>query len=283
MLIPFFAALVYGAQTVVDKFALSKRRIRLSLYVPALFFYLFFFSALLTPFFGMVNWQLLFFPQILFLFLTLLVLAITWNIFYYQSLQKEELFEFETILMLAPLITILLSWIFFPETWNLRVGVAGLVAGLALIWSHWEKHHFTLGHYSLNLLVAVVLMAVEEIVATQLLRSGVFSPVSLYAIRTLLLFGFFYAYFRPKLDASNRSKLNVISLAGLLGAAYMVLKYYGYQKLGIPFTALVTIAAPITVYLGSAFVIRERMRARVLVAAAVVAACIVYATSIVVK
>ncbi len=281
MIAPFLAALAFSANTVIDKIALSQRKIPMRHYVPFLFLYLFFFTALATPFLGAVNWPLLLAPQFLFLFLLLIVLAITWNIFYYESLQKEELYEFETIIMFAPLVTIVLSWIFFPETWDVRVGAAALIAAAALVWSHWEKHHFKLSHYSMNLLVAVVLIATEEIIATELLRDGVFSPVALYALRTLFLFGFFYAYFRPALRKADRSQLNIISLSGLMGALFMVLKYYGYQKLGIPFTALVTIAGPISVYMASAWVIHERMRPRVLIAAAIIATAIVYAASII--
>ncbi len=280
MIAPFLAVLAYSGQTIIDKIALSKRKVPLNYFVPFLFLYLFFFSALASPFLGTVNWSLLLSPQFLFLFLVLIILAITWNIFYYQSLQKEQLYEFETIIMFVPLVTVVLSWIFFPETWDIRIGAAALVAALALVWSHWEKHHFKISHYSLNLLVAVVLMATEEIVAAELLRDGVFSPVALYTLRTLILFGFFFAYYRPNMSKANRSSLNLISLSGLLGAIFMVLKYYGYQKLGIPFTALVTVAAPMATFMGSAWIIHERQRARVLIAGAVVAGAIIYATSI---
>lgn len=280
MLAPFLAALTHSAATVIDKVAISQRKIPLSTYIPFLFLYLFFFSALTTPFLGRVNWSLLLAPQFLFLFLILIILAVTWNIFYFDSLKKEKLFEFETIIMLTPLVTIMLSWIFFPETWDPRVGTVALVAAGALVWSHWEKHHFTFDHYSLNLMVAVLLISTEDIIATELLRDNIFSPPALYAFRTLILFGFFYAYYRPKTKTMDRSSLNIISLSGLLGALFMIFKYYGYKEMGIPFTALVTLAAPMGVYLASATVMRERMKAKVLVSAGMIAMAIIYATSI---
>ncbi len=280
MIAPFIAALTYAAGTVVDKIALSKRNIQLRHYVPFLFLYLFFFSAIAAFFFGRVNWDLLISPQFLFLFLVMLVLAITWNIFYYESLRKEELNEFETILMFVPLVTIAFSWVFFPETWDLRVGLAGLVAAFALGWSHWDKHHLRLSHYSMNLIIAVVMMALENIVVTELLRDQVFSPVGLYALRTLILFGFFFAYYRPNVGKMNKSNLSIISLSGFLGAMYMIMRYVGYQKLGIPFTALVEVAAPMAVYAASATVLHERMKWKVVVSAAIVAVAIVYATAV---
>ncbi len=280
MIAPFLAALANSAGLVIDKIALSKRNIPLRSYVPFLFLYLFFFSALATPFLGQVNWQLLLAPQFIFLFLVLIVLAITWNIFYYESLRKEQLYEFETILMFTPLVIIVLSWIFFPETWNIRIGTTALIAALALVWSHWDKHHLRLSHYSMNLIVAIVLMAIEEIIATELLRDGVFSPVSLYALRTFILFSFFFAYYRPNVTKVSRANLNLISLSGLLGMLFMVLKYYGYQKLGIPYTALITLASPMAVYMASATVMHERMRVKVLIAALIVAVAIVYGSAI---
>lgn len=280
MIAPFLAALAMGAQTIVDKVSLSKRKIPLGTFIPFLFLYLFFFSALATPFLGRVNWGLLLSPQFLFLFLVLIILAITWNIFYYESLQKEKLYEFETIIMLVPLVTIVLSWVFFPETWDVRIGVAAIIAAAALVWSHWDKHHFSLNHYSMNLLVAVVLMATEDIIAAELLRDGVISPVALYSVRTLILFGFFYAYYRPQTKKIDRGFLNAISLSGLLGAIFMILRYYGYKEVGIPFTALVTLAAPMGVYAASAMVLHERMRLKVIIAAGIIAVAIIYATSI---
>ncbi len=280
MVAPFLAALSSAALTVIDKVALSKRNIPIRQYVPFLFLYLFFFTALASPFLGSVNWKLLLAPQFLFLFIVLIALAVTWNIFYYESLKKETLYEFETILMLTPLVTIMLSWVFFPETWDYRIGIAGIVAAAALVWSHWEKHHLKLSHYSMNLLVAVVLMAIEDVIVTELLRDHVFSPVGLYAVRTLVVFGFFYAYYRPAAQRMNRSNLGIISLAGLLGALFMVFKYYGYKNFGIPFTALVTLTAPMGVYMASATVLHERMKWKVLVAGAIVAAAVVYAASV---
>ncbi len=278
MIVPFLAALSYAGATVIDKIALSRRRIPLRTYIPFLFLYLAFFSAIATPFLGHVDWSLLPEPLFLFLFLVMIVMAIVWNIFYYESLRKEELYEFESIVMMAPLITVALSWLFFPETWDVRVGVAALIATGALVWSHWEKRHFTINHYSLNLMIAVVIMAIEEIIVTELLRGRVFSPVSLYAVRTLVLFAFFFAYFQPQTRQINRGHLRIISLSGFLGAMFMIFKYYGYRTFGIPYTALVTVAAPMAIYLASATIIHERMKLKVLIAAAIIAAAIVYAT-----
>jgi drug/metabolite transporter (DMT)-like permease len=280
LLIPFIAALLSGAGTIIDKIALTKRRIPLRQFIPFVFLYLFFFTALVTPYLGSVNFNLLLSPQFLFLFLVMILLAITWNIFYYESLGKEELYEFETIVILTPLVTIVLSWLFFPETWDVRVGWAALVAAAALVASHWEKHHLSLNHYSLNLMVAVLLMATEDIIVTELLRDHVFSPVGLYVIRTFILFSFFFAYYRPNVATMNRKNLNIIGLTGLLGAAFMILKFYGYRNLGIPYTSLVIVAAPIAIYIASAYVMKERMKVKVLVAAAVIALAIIYATSI---
>jgi drug/metabolite transporter (DMT)-like permease len=280
MIAPFLSMIAATAGIVVDKVGLSKRGIALRHYVPFLFLYLFFFTALATPFLGVVNWQVLLTPTFLFLFLIMVVLALSWNIFYYESLQKEKLYEFETIIIFVPLVTIALSWIFFPETWDPRIGIAALIGAAALVWSHWEKHHFSISHYGKNLIVAVVLMATEDIVVTELLRDQIFSPVSLYAIRTFILFGFFFFYYRPNVGRINRSTLNLISLSGLLGALSMIFKYYGYQSVGIPFTALILAAGPMGVYLASATVLHERMRARAVIAAGIIAIAIVYASSI---
>jgi drug/metabolite transporter (DMT)-like permease len=286
VIIPFLASMTYGLGIIVDKIALSKRKIALSSYIPYLFLYLCFFSALVTPFFGQIDWEYLFNahrdPLPLFLFLLMILLAITWNIFYYESLAKEELYEFETITMLAPIVTIGLSWIFLPEKWNIHIGIAAIVATGALIWSHWEKHHITLSHYSMNLIMAVFLMAMEDIIVTSLLSYQIFSPVSLYAVRTLVLFIFFFAYYKPKGDARVHQKnSSIIAFSGLLGAITMILKYYGYVTVGIPFTVLVIVVAPITIYVASALVLHERMRVKTLIATLIIALSVIYATALI--
>jgi drug/metabolite transporter (DMT)-like permease len=283
ILSPFIASLAYGANMVVDKIGLSKRKIPQAVYVPYVFLYLFVFSAILAPFFGAVDWSYLLnahqdpFP--LFLFLIMIALAITWNIFYYEALSKEKLSEFETITMMTPFVTIALSWIFFPERWDIHVGAAALVAAIVLIWSHWEKHHFSMDHYKLDLILAVFLMSMEDIIATNLLSYKIFTPVSLYALRTLILTGFFFAYYKPNKRPIPRATLSYISLSGFLGMIYMVLKWYGYTTLGIPFTVLITVVAPITIYTASAMVIHERLRGKVLIAATVISLAVLYATA----
>lgn len=283
MFLPFVSAIANALGISIDKVAISKRQIPLREYIPFLFLYLFFFAALTTPFLGYVNWQALIQPQFLFLFFVLIIVAITWNTLYYNSLRQEKLFEFESIIMMTPLVTIAMSYLFFPEQWNYQIGIAALVAACALIWSHWEHHHFTLNHYSLNLIVAVVLMSIESIVITELLRDQIFSPVSLYAIRTLLLFGFFFLYYRPRVGKLSRSKLGLISFSGFFGAIMMVTQYYGYANLGIPYTSLVVMAGPMGVYITSAFVLKERMRPKVVISAAIIAVAIIYATSLIQK
>lgn len=283
MLAPFIASLSDVLNISIDKINLSKRRIPQREYIPFLFLYLFVFSLLATPFLGAANWDALAEPQFLFLFLVLIIVAITWNIFYYDSLRKEELFEFETILMLVPIATIVMSYLFFPEQWNTKVGITAIVAGLALVWSHWDRHHLRLDHYALNLIVAVVLMAVESIVAAELLRDQIFSPISLYAVRTGILAAFFFLYYRPRLGRMRTGNLGLISLSAFFGALMMVSQYYGFVTVGIVYTVLIVIAAPMGVYLASAFVLKERMRVKVLIAAAIIAACIVYATALIQK
>src|SRR6185369_2948742 len=93
-------------------------------------------TFMVMPWFGSVNVLLATNQQYVFYVILMILLAIMWNIFYYQGLKKEKIIEFEMILLLTPLATVLMAALFFPEEFNPPVFWASLIASLALILSH---------------------------------------------------------------------------------------------------------------------------------------------------
>lgn len=273
---PFVAAVADAVSVIIDKIALGKQRLPLKHFIPLLFIFLFILTSILVPFLGGIDYEMAIQEKYLFFFGLMIALAVTWNIFYYQSIQKEKLHEHEMIIMLFPAVTILLASILLPGEYDRRIFIASMAAAGALAVSRLEGGHFKFNQYSINLVVAVMLMATEILIIKELLK--VYSPVSLYALRTGVLGLFFILYYRPKLkDTPRESVLYVLASAGL-GALFMILRFYGYKDLGVVHTTLILIMSPFLVYLASAKFFGEKIKLRAKVAAIIIMICITYVT-----
>lgn len=227
------------------------------------------------PFLGKVSHD---FFQIRYLlyFILMLVVAIVWNVFYYRGAQKEKVHEFELIIMFQPLITILLAAIFIEKNVNIHIFIAAILASFALVAAHLKKMHLEFSEYSWGLVVACFFISVEIIFQKILLE--VFSPVALYFYRTIIIFIFFYIFFRPHMKQVANTNLWLILTTSALGVAQMVTKFYGFESFGVIYTSLVLIISPVLVYLLSTIMLHERLRPRMVISFLVILSCIVYAT-----
>lgn len=275
MLFALLSALASAGNVLLDKFVLAKQRMKVSDYIPLLFVFLFLVTFLTLPWLGGVNEVLMFSQQYIFYFVLMVLLAVIWNIFYYQGLQKEKIIEFEMIILLTPLATVLLAALFFPEEFDPPVFWAAVIASLALLFSHLRKHHFEFDKYSLHLLLAVVLMAMEAMVQKELLY--IYAPATLYALRTGLLALFFGLYYRPIMAHVNDHSFRLVFATAFLGAVYMVTKFYGFQQIGVTFTTLVLLVTPVITSWADAKLNGTPVKRRTILAFVVILLCVLYA------
>lgn len=266
------------ANVLLDKFILAKQRMKVRDYIPLLFAFLFLitFASLLIPGLGAINLILASNQQFIFYFILMILLAIIWNIFYYQGLQEERLVEFELILMLTPLVTVLMVTLFFPEEFKAPVFGAALVGSLTLFLSHLRKHHFEFDKYAIQLVLAVVLIAMETMVQKELLN--IYSPALLYAARTGLLALFFAIYYRPNAHHFHRPEFRLVFWSAFLGSVGMVTKFYGFQTLGVTYTTLLLLLVPVLVAWSDARVNKTPVSHRTLLAFVIILGCVIYAT-----
>lgn len=276
MLAALLSSIAAATGLVVDKTALSRERISLKVFLPVVFILLFAFTAVLVPFQGQIDVSLALLPNTLFLFFLMIVLAIAWNVLFYQGIQKEKVHQHELMMMILPLITVLLAAVFYPEERDWRVFILAVVASIALVFAKGQKEHFFIDRTSYNTFLGVVLMATESIIIRELLFS--FSPVALYAFRTLALAIFFMVYYRPAYSRVSRAHWWLIGWSALIGVIQMLARFYAYLDLGIIYTTLVTILAPVIVFLASWEILHEKIRPRVIFAALVVLICVTIAT-----
>ena len=269
------ASLGYAGVILCDKIVLSKHKVPVMRFLPLQFAFL---TAITAPFLSkwgaLPDYSKLITPFYLFLFVLMIVVAIIWNILYAKGLQKEDLHEFELIMLLTPLATIVFATIFLPAERDWGIFIPGLIAAAALLATRFRSHHVRIGATAWRTILAMILMSLESILIKELL--DVFSPVTLYFIRTLFVAIAFAILYRPKILAINRDAFAMIILSAIFGVTQMVLKFIGFKSLGVIETTMILVLGPMLVYGASAVLFKEKLYKRDLFAAVTVVLCILY-------
>lgn len=275
MLAQVFASIFNAFSTILDKVVLSRHRADVHNFIIAIFIFLWFFTGLSLPWLGSIN-SAKAFSIIGIFYLTLLVIfALIWNVIYYRAQQHETVQEFEVIVMMQPLFISLMAAIIFADERNWHILAATAVASLALIFSHLRKDHLNFDQYSWLLILAVFFIAAE--IQMRKLLLDWYSPAALYFVRTGILTVLFIFIWHPAKLAIPKKSWPHIVVSGLLGAAMMILSFYGYKNLGIVLTTLILMLGPILTYLLDFIILKEKLRPRIIIAAAVILGCILYA------
>ncbi|MEX1051910.1 MAG: EamA family transporter [Patescibacteria group bacterium] len=279
MLLAFVSAIASAGSVIYDKWLLTRERLSISVMLSIGFVLVAGITMFLTPFFGAVDWDLALLPNSLFLLFIMIILAMAWNVLYYQGLQKQKVHDHELMMMLAPVLTILLAAVFYQEDLDMRVFWLAIIASVALLFAKGQKEHFFLNQNSYNTFLAVVLLSAESIVIRELLYS--YTPVALYAVRTVILAVFFMLYYRPRSSQMSIRHWWMIAGSALLGVILMLTRYYAFAETGIIYTMLVLVISPMIVYFASWEMLHEKIRPRVLIAAVVILTCVTLATTII--
>ncbi len=270
------ASIGYAGGIISDKIILSKYKVPVMRFIPLLFLWLAIITAIFLPKYGGFDYSHIADYKYILLFVLMIGLALTWNIYFYKGIQKEEIHEFELIMLLSPLVTVLLAEIFLPQERNLTTFIAAVVASGALILTRFRHHHVKIGKVAWMTIGAMVLMSGEAIVIKQLL--DIFSPVTLYFVRTAVLALVFVIIYRPKMMVMKKEAYALTIISAIFGVLQMVLKFYGYQELGVVETTLILVLGPFLVYFFAASFFKEKLLKRDIFAAIVVVACVLYVT-----
>lgn len=276
MLEAIIASIGYAGGVIVDKIVLSTYLVPVRRYLPWLFIWL----SVITLF-AVIIFHGGFRPEMLeehylLLFVLMIAIAYTWNIYHAEGLQREEVHEFELVMLFVPLITIILAEIFLPSERSMKTFVAGMIASFALVFARFEKKHFKLSPYYKQLIVASILMAVESIIIKKLLE--IYEPTTLYFIRTLFIAVAFSITFRPKFLQISKKAFLLTIISAFFGVIQMVLKFYGFQNIGVVETTLILILGPLLVYFMSRFFFREKLQLRTTLSTLIVIGCVLYVT-----
>lgn len=275
MIIPLTVSIISAITLLLQKYILSSQKVNYKDFNIFVFVFLFVISALFFPKFGWIK------PEAATLYYiligVLMVLAATfWNILLSQALQKEKMIEFELIQMLQPLLTILLGSLIFVSERSTYILSAAVFAAVALIISHIKRHHIYFNKYAKYLLLATILMSIEMIFIKILL--AVYSPLALYAVRTLLVTIVMWIMLKPSFNSLNIKKELMIIGTAALAVLQMVLYYFAINEEGLVFTTLILILTPILVYLYSIFINKEKLSFKTGFSFIIIILCIVFAS-----
>ncbi|MCX6807120.1 MAG: DMT family transporter [Candidatus Berkelbacteria bacterium] len=284
MFYAIIAAISLAASTIMDKIVLSYQRIGHRQFIILLFLFLFILTAIIYPFWGHID-RLAFDFHYLFLLFLVIIIASIYNVLFYHAIEKEKVSEIELIVMLTPLSTIIIASIFLQVERNWNVFLAGIIASSALIFSHLRRYHLTFDAFQRGLLIYLMLYGFEAVLVKNLLF--LYSPVALYLVRTLGVLVVLSIWFlfiaprlvdEPKVSFTKINKKNYISvfLIAFLGVISMVLTYYSYAYFGVIFTTTILTLWPILTYLGSMFILKEHIKKRIILAAAIILCSIIY-------
>lgn len=277
--LPLFAAFIGAIGTIWEKIIVRKRKIDTKVYLTAGFLaivlamlpFMFFFWDIKEGAFALTN---------LFIFFMIIVFSIIANLFVLYSLKWEKISNLEPLRMIEPLLTILLAIIFsyFIDgnlyERNIKVIIPALIAGTAIIFAHFEKHHLKFNKYLIAAILGSLFFALELVMTRMMLEF--YSPMTFYFIRCLAIFLISLVIFRPKMGTLQTPiKLQILVIA-VMWVVYRVIIYYGYMNLGIIFTTLMVMLSPVFIYLLAWKFLKDKITWRNIVASIIIVGCIIY-------
>jgi len=270
-------AAIFGAGgDVTNKHLLGRLKLPHKEYLPFIFAFLSIVSLLVVRINFFFSPQALSFWNII-LLIVMIATAATWNVMTAKSLETEPLHEYESIILMSPLVTVVLAAIFLPAERNFSVFIAAVIASGALMFARYRHEHFEVTKTARQTFFAVVLIAIESVIITHLLHY--YSPALLYFIRCTVITVVFFIKFKPDFRALQAKPIvKGLALDSLFGTGVMVLKYYAFRSLGLMETTIILLLSPLLTYAASYYYFGERrLFRRDLICAVVVMGCIIYA------
>ena len=256
-LFPIVAAILQTVSFTLDKIVLSVKQVGFQTYIGVSF-----------PFSFFVNLALFFifhplFPEGWFegyyglLLLGGIGISFLTNILFYRALDHDKLGEIETLSLLNAVLVIIVSGIVFADERNFSIMVPAFIASVAVVWSHWERHHTKIARDTLPYVCwALVMAPISALISKELLV--VWNPIALEMARTGILAALFLFIFRDAITKVPPRALRLLIVTNVLTTVAIVLFYFGYQRLGIVHTLLLFSLQPFLVYLASIFILKER-------------------------
>jgi len=276
MIYPFLAAILNTGSSLFEKFIFNHKRKRFKVFVPLLFLFSFLFLIIFFyPFLGEIKIGAFSIFALVLLGVVVITASIR-NMLYYYGLQREGLSEIEPFMVFVPLLTIIIASILYPDERNWKVLILAFIAAFALIFSHIEKKHLVFDKGIIPIMGAVFLEAAEANMIKELLYF--YSPIAMYTIRVGLVALLLFLVFKPSFKKISKDEFRKLTFVSFLWVLIMIFTYYGYQTVGVVYTVLVLMLAPVLIVTGSYLILKEKkIKRRDIIALIIVMICVIAA------
>ena len=267
--LPLIAAVLQASSFTLDKIVLSFRGINFKAYTGTSFPISFLITSVLFFIFRPpLSWAL-FQGNLFWLLLASIGMTIATNLIFYRALQDDRLQEIQTFELLPGLSVILFSTIFFIDERNFAVLIPALIAALAVIWSHWEKHHIHIAKHTLPFILWSLAAAPFATSISKILLAS-WNPIALEMIRSGITTAILVPLFTKYTEHIPFRAILLFYLTNILTSIAWILFYFSFQKSGIVYTLLIFSIQPLLVYFASIFFLKEELQWKKVVAFVVV-------------
>lgn len=268
-LFPILAAILQAGSLTLDKVVLSIQRVNFKTYTGVSFPLIFLITLVISFIFRPPLSLDLLAGNLWWLLLVSIGMTIVTNLIFYRALDNDKLGEIQTFKLLQSIPIIIFASIIFTDERNFFVIIPALVASSAVIWSHWEHHHFKIAKHTLPFVVWSLSVApIGASISKALLAS--WSPISLELVRNgavALIIGPLFARYAQKVSFKAFSFLIATNI---LTSIAWILFYFSYQRSGIIYTILIFSLQPLLVYLASVLLLKEPFHWKKAIAFAIV-------------
>jgi drug/metabolite transporter (DMT)-like permease len=277
--IPFIGALALGGATVLEKIILKKKSMDTKLYQTASFFAILIAMLPLVFFFWKLD-QGAFITKNILIFLGVIASSVTANLFYLYSLKGDKVTNTEPARILEPLFVISLTLAFgliiegFYKT-DSKFIFPALIAAAALIFPHIKREKVKFNKYFIYAILGSLFFAFELVLSKLILEF--YSPITFYFLRCFFIFIVSYLLFKPKLSSLDKKSSLLIFGTACVWVAYRIAVYFGYMKYGIIFTTLITMIAPVIIYLLASKFLKEKLNWKNIASSVIIIGCVIYA------
>ena len=279
-LFPLISAVAHSADVLIDRFIMTRQRLGHRQFTIVMFLGLYFWSSLSTILLGGIAADA-FTSRYLWELLAVIAIASLYNMLYYQGIEKKHVEEFEPFLVYSPLAIILVAALVYPTERNPIIFFAAVVAALAVALPYYRHHKVAWDVYQWRLAAYVILSAIEAVLIKDLL--SVYSPASLYAVRTGLILTAlvaFYTLARPiPLVVISKTHIKEIGLLAILPVIQMIAMYYAFEELGIILSMLLFLVYPVFSYTGARLLLKEKLHWKFIASGAVVVGSVAFAVA----
>ncbi len=264
-LFPVGAAILQAGSFIVDKITLSVKRMNYKKYAAISFPLIFFFTLIIFLYFRPpLRVDLLQGKYLLLLLLTIIVMIIT-NILFYRALKTDLLSEMEPLSLLSNIPLILFTSFFFADERNILIIIMAIITVVAVVWSHWERHHLSIAKKTWPYLIWSLLIAPFTGIISKILLEQ-WNPISLGLVRDGILALVFIFLFAKDIKYLPRKAIPLLLLTNLLTTIAWILYFFSYQTNGIISTVLIFSLQPLLVYFASVIFLKEKFHKKKFIA-----------------